>query len=119
MTGGAIRSVYCSMNIEDSTFQNNSVSDKVQGDGGAMFLYGNCTVKISNVLFSKCNAFFGGVIGRYANFTSIIMSNSSVIANTGSAIFLISGDTLEINNTTFFNNTSSRAGGAVKCKAVC
>ena len=119
VTGGAIRSVYCSMNIEDSTFQNNSVSDKVQGEGGAMFLYGNCTVKISNVLFSKCNAFFGGVIGRFANSTSIIMSNSSVIANTGSAILLTSGDTLEINNSTFFNNTSSRAGGAVKCKANC
>ena len=119
VTGGAIRSVYCSMNIEDSTFQNNSVSDKVQGSGGALFLYGNSTVKISNVLFSKCNAFFGGVIGRFANSTSIIMSNSSVIANTGTAIFIATGDTLEINNSTFFNNSSTRNGGAVECKANC
>ena len=119
VTGGAIRSDNSSMTIEYSTFQNNSVSDKVKGMGGGIFLFGNSTIKLSNVLFSKCHAYYGGVIGRFANFTSIIMSNSYVIANTGTAIFLITGDTLEINNSTFFNNSSPRDGGAVLCGVNC
>ena len=119
VTGGAIRSENCSLNIEYSTFQNDRVSDQVKGRGGGMFLYGNSTIKISNVLFSKCYACYGGAIGRFANFTTITMSNSSLIANTGTAILLVTGDTLDINYSTFFNNTSPRDGGAILCEVNC
>ena len=94
MVGGAIRSDNCSINMEYSKFQNNSVLNKEIGMGGGLFLFGNSTVKISNVLFSKCHARSGGAIGT--NFTKIIMSNSSVISNTGSAINLNPGDSFEL-----------------------
>ena len=115
--GGAIRIDSCSMIIEDSTFKNNSVAHKVMGAGGGLFLFDNSTLKISNVLFSKCHAKFGGAIA--SNFTTIIMSNSSVISNTGSAIYLNAGDTFEMNNCTFSNNSTPESGGAILCNGYC
>ena len=115
--GGAISTPKCFLNIEYSTFQNNSVLNKLIGMGGGLFLYDNSTIKISNVLFSKCHGSVGGAIGT--NFTTIIMSSSSVTANTGSAIHLLPGDTLEINNCTFFNNSAPQYGGAILCEHHC
>ena len=82
-----------------------------------MYLSENSTIKISNVLFSKCHASLGGAIGT--NFTEIIMYNSSVISNTGSAIYLTEGDTFEINNCTFLNNSTPVNGGAILCNDYC
>ena len=113
MFGGAIRSNNCFMNIEYSKFHNNGAFNKVLGMGGGLLLNGNSTLKISNVLFSKCDASRGGAI--FTNFTTIIMSNSSMISNTGSAIYLSDGDILGINNSTFCNNSALRTGGAISC----
>ena len=41
------------------------------------------------------------------------MSNSSIISNTGTAVHLVDGDSLEISNSVFFNNSSPRSGGAI------
>ena len=117
--GGAIKSIHSSMNLEYSTFQNNSVLDEADGMGGGLFIYGNSTIKISNVLFYKCHASKGGAIGRSTNFTTIIMSSSCVISNTGSAIYLILGDSFEINNSTFSNNSTPESGGAIFCRNYC
>ena len=115
LQGGAICNDNSSMNIEYSKFQNNSVLNKVFGRGGSLQLRNNCTTKISSVFFSKCHANVGGAIA--SNSTTIIMSNSSVTANTGSAIYLIYRDSLEINNSTFFNNSTPKQGGALLCQA--
>ena len=115
--GGAIRIDSCSMIIEYSTFKNNSVAHKVIEAGGGLFLFENSTIKISNVLFSKCHAKFGGAIA--SNFTTIMMSTSSVISNTGSAIYLNAGDTFEMNNCTFSNNSTPDSGGAILCNGYC
>ena len=111
MVGGAIQSENSSINMEYSKFENNSILNKEIGQGGCLFLFGNSAVKISNVLFSKCHASNGGAIA--SNSTTIIMSNSSVNSNTGSAIYLSPGDSFEINNCTFFNNSTPQTGGAI------
>ena len=115
--GGAISIKNCSMIIEYSTFKNNSVVHKVIGMGGGLFLYENSTIKISNVHISKCHAKFGGAIG--SNFTTIMMSTSSVISNTGSAIYLNIGVPFEMNNCTFSNNSTPDSGGAILCNGYC
>ena len=112
--GGAIYSENSSLNIEYSTFQNNSVLNKEIGEGGGLLLQGNSTIKISNVLLSECHARYGGAI--MSNSTTVIMSNSSLIANTGSAIALLEGNTLEIDNCTFLNNWTPESGGAILCR---
>ena len=112
--GGAVTIDFSSVNIESSNFENNSVSNKVIGKGGGVCLYSNSKIEISNVLFSKCHASSGGAISSQT--TSIILSNSFVIANTGSAIDLSNGDNLEINNNTFSNNSTPQHGGAIICR---
>ena len=115
--GGAISCSNCSININNTTFENNGISNKVIGMGGCLYLEGNSTMKISNVLLSKCYAIKGGAIRT--NFTTIIMSDSSVIANRGLAIFFLSSDIFEIRNSTFFNNSSPEDGGALICLTSC
>ena len=112
--GGAICNRNSSLNIECSTFQNNRVLNKVFGMGGGLDLSKNSTTTISNVFFSKCHANIGGAIS--SNSTTMIMSNSSVIANTRSAIHLMDGTSLEITNSTFFNNSTPHSGGAIACE---
>ena len=86
VSGGAICANNSTMNIEYSTFNNNSILDKIFGSGGSLYL-GNSTTKISNVIISKCHANKGAAISGFSS--KIIMSSSSLIANTGSAIFFI------------------------------
>ena len=97
--GGAISSYNSSMNVEYSTFENYSALNKDIGFGGGLFLTVNCTAKILQVRFSKCHARYGGAIAT--NFTKIIMTNSSLTANTGSAICLLRG-TLMTSTTAHF-----------------
>ena len=113
--GGVICNDNSSINVEHSNFKNNSVSDQAFGRGGGLYLIENSTTKLSNVLFSKCHANTGGAIA--SEFTTIIMSNSFVVANSRSAIYLRKGNTLEINNSTFYNNSSPQDGGAIECQA--
>ena len=114
--GGAILSSHSFLNVENSNFYNNSVLNEVIGMGGGLFLYGNSTTKISKVLFSKCHANLGGAI--VANFTKILMADSSLTSNTGSAIFLFI-NTADINNCTFVNNSAPYFGGAILCQLNC
>ena len=116
--GGAIFSTNGSMYIKNSKFQRNKVLDKIIGLGGGLFLDKNSTMKISNVLLSACHAINGAAIGT--NSSTFIMSNSYVTSNTGSAIFLLNGcngESSEINNSTFFNNSTPQEGGAIMCLA--
>ena len=120
MYGGAIamKSIGSSaLNIIYSSFTNNSALNKVMGMGGGLFLGGNCSVKLSNVLLSKCHAYEGGAI--LINSTKSIMSDSSVIHNIGSAIYLLKAMTFQINNCTFINNSSPENGGAIICLYYC
>ena len=112
--GGAISTANCSIYIENSKFRNNSVLNKVFGMGGGLFLYENSTMKISNVLISKCHGNVGAAI--VTNFSTLIISNSSVTANTGSAIYLFNRGSSEINNCTFVNNWTPKDGGAILCE---
>ena len=111
--GGTITSANCFMNIQHTKFKNNSVLNKVDGEGGALYLPYNSTIEISHTLFSKCHASIGGAIGT--NSSKIIMLNTSVIANTGSAVVLGKGDSMEINNSSFQNNSTPQGGGAIIC----
>ena len=112
MFGGTVTSVNCFMNIEYSKFQNHSVLNEVIGQGGVLYLLFNSTREISHTLLSNCHANSGGAIT--ANSTKIIMSNTSVIANTGSAEDLIDGNTFKINNSKFINNSAPLDGGAIR-----
>ena len=105
------------MNIEYSKFQNNSVLNKVNRKGGSLYLLYNSIMNISHSLLSKCHASMGGAIA--ANSTKIIMSNTSVIANTGSAIYMLYGYSFEINNSAFLNNSANQDGGAILCSSYC
>ena len=113
--GGAICSLESSMNIEYIKFINNSVLEMEFGQGGGLYLVGKSTTKMSNVLLSKCHASGGGAI--LSSSTTIIMSSSSITDNTGSAIYLSNGDSLEINISTFINNSKPKEGGAILCNA--
>ena len=113
--GGAMTGDGSFVNVESSNFINNSISNKEMGEGGGLYLVGNSTIKVSNVLLSKCHAYKGGAIA--GNFTTIIMVNSSIINNTGSATYLKYGKTFEIKNCTFLNNSSPENGGAIRCLA--
>ena len=113
--GGTITSVNCFMNIQHTKFKNNSVLNKVDGKGGGLYLPFNSTIEISHTLFSKCHASIGGAIT--SNSSTIIMFNSSVIANTGSAVVLGKGDSFEIKNSSFYNNSTPKDGGAIICDA--
>ena len=115
--GGAISSRNSILNAEYSHFKNNSVLNKTVGFGGGLYLYGNSTMKISNVLFSECHASFGGAIA--ANLSQIIMASTSLIANTGSATYLFEENSVDINNCTFFNNSTPFNGGAILCAIHC
>ena len=115
--GGAINSYHNFLNIEYSNFRNNSVLNKLMGWGGGLYLAGNCTAKISNVLFSECDATYGGAI--VANLTKTMMADTSLISNTGSAIYLIDGVSLDINNCTFINNSTPDSGGAILYMIYC
>ena len=117
MFGGSITSDNCSLNIEYTKFKNNTVLNKVIGEGGGLYLVYNSMIKISHTLLSKCHASSGGAIT--ANSTKIIVSNTSVIANTGSAIHLIDGDSFEIKNSKFVNNSAPDDGGSIVCEACC
>ena len=110
--GGAMAIFNSLVNIESSNFKNNSAFNKAIGMGGGLYLDGNSTTRITNVLFLRCHARLDGAIA--SNSTRVIMSNSSVISNTGSAIFLYGGDSLEISNSVFLNNSTPRDGGAIK-----
>ena len=114
---GAMCSHNSSVNIEHVNFENNYVLNKLFGSGGGLWLHKSSMTKISNVLFSKCHANQGGAIA--ANSSTIIMSKCSVIENTGSAIFLLDSDSLEINNSIFFNNSTPYKGGAIMCSTNC
>ena len=115
--GGAILCTHSFLNAENSNFKNNSVLEKLTGMGGCLFTE-NSIVKISDVLFSECHAHYGGAI--MANFTEIKMADSSLIANTGSAIFFLDRESLDINNCTFLNNSTPDDGGAaIACKRYC
>ena len=59
----------------------------------------------------------GGAIA--SSLTTIIMSISSVTENTGSAIYITDGDSIEINNCTFFNNSTPENGGTIMCLVYC
>ena len=109
--GGAICSAHSFINIEYSTFKKNRVLNLAFGQGGSLLLQENSTTNISNVIFSECHASRGGAIKSKS--TTIIMSNCFVIANTGSAIYLIGGTSLEIDNSTFSNNSTPEDGGAI------
>ena len=115
--GGAMYINSSFVDIQTSIFENNSILNKVMGNGGGFFLDGNSTMKISNVLISKCEASLWGAIA--ANFTTIIMSDTFVTANTGSAVHLINGDSLEISNSEYLNNFSPDDGGAINCEGDC
>ena len=116
--GGSIYCFYSFLNAEYSNFKNNSVLKKVHGmGGGCLCLKDNCKVKISNVIFSECHASFGGAIA--ANFSQIVMASTSLIANTGSAIYLYEEDFVDINNCTFVNNSTPQSGGAIMCLIYC
>ena len=115
--GGAIISNHSFLNIEHSDIKNNSVLNKETGIGGSFYLMGNSTIKISSVLFSECHAKYGGAI--VANFSTIIMINSSLTSNTGSAIYLLDGVFADINNCTFSNNSTPDDGGAITCQYYC
>ena len=116
--GGAICSLNSSINIKYSKFVNKSVLNKVIGRGGGLFLYENSTIKISNVFLSKCYAAYGAAIGSDSTIM-IMMSNSSVVSNTGSAITLSTGDTFEMNNCTFLKNWTPGDGGVIYCIGPC
>ena len=115
--GGAIFCYQSYLNVEYGNLINNNVINKEKGRGGGLFLTRNCTAKISNVLFSECHASNGGAIA--ANFTKMVMADSSLTANTGPAIFLIDRVPFEINNCTFLNNSSPVSGGAIFCPIYC
>ena len=115
--GGAISSYHSFLNVEYSNFKNNSVLNKKLGGGGCLYLLDNSTAKISKVLFTECHANHGGTIT--ANLAKIIMADSSLTANTGSALYLFEGVFIEINNCTFSNNSTPHHGGAITCIRYC
>ena len=113
--GGAICGFFSVLNVEYRYFKNNSVLNR--GQGGGLFYAENCTMKILNVLFYECHANFGGaIVARFANTT---MTNSSLIANAESAIYLFNETSFNINNCTFLNNSTPLNGGAIVCLEYC
>ena len=77
--------VYCSAIIEDSLFTNNSAQNKAVAHGGGLYVHLGSTVNISRVNLFQNEAQFGGAIFA-ADFSRIILSNSSLEGNKGSAI---------------------------------
>ena len=118
LCGGAISSTYSFMNDEYSIFKNNSAANEAMGMGGSIFIQNNSTVQISNVLFSESHASRGGTIKSMYS-TTITMCNTSVTASTQSAMYLLNGVSLEVNNCIFSNNSTPENGGAIMCKYSC
>ena len=116
--GGAISTFNSSLNVSYSIFRNNRAVDKGVGSGGGILAINNSTMKISNVTFSKCYARMGGAIATFS-FTKTIMSDSSLNANTESAIILFGGVSFEIDNCMFLNNSTPEEGGAIRCVISC
>ena len=110
--GGAISTaVYCSTIIEDSLFTNNSAQNKAVAHGGSLYVHLGSTVNISRVNLFQNEAQFGGAIFA-ADFSQIILSNSSLEGNKGSAIYSVNNISLQINDSWLYNNSAPK-GGAV------
>ena len=119
--GGAMYLFNSSLSVSNTTFENN-----IAGAFGSVIYNHHSFLNIEYSNFKNNSVLnnlrrilrkYGGAIA--ANFTKIIMTNSSLAANTGSAIYLIDGVSLDINNCTFFNNSTPDGGGAIMCLVYC
>ena len=113
MFGGAIHGTEnCLVILKEGSLKSNSLSTKTNGIGGGIAGVRNCTLKIFKVHFLENKAQYGGAIGGYYT-SNIMVLNSSFVANTGSAIFLAFKGTLNIDNSSFINNSTPLKGGAI------
>ncbi|MBT3980516.1 MAG: hypothetical protein HOE90_04135 [Bacteriovoracaceae bacterium] len=122
-TGGAIVSTstnpnrYSSAIISDSLFIQNIATN---GAGGAIFAsYSEVEVDHSGLIQNQAS-YYGGAIGL--NYASLVMENSSVGENHaysygGGGIFAKYDSNVDLNHTTFYLNTSSYAGEALRLES--
>jgi filamentous hemagglutinin family protein len=104
--GGAQINAGSTLNINNSTFSNNSANT-----GGAIYNQGTAT--ITNSTFSSNSANFGGAITNQgiATITNSTFSGNSS-QNEGGAIYNFA-NTATIRNSTFFGNSANSSGGAI------
>ncbi len=95
-SGGAIRSVNASTNIQNSEFFNNS-TDGIYTYGGGISINGYSTVMAGNITHIIKNCLFAGNTSAYD----------------GGAIICMGGANPQIQNCTFSRNTATELGGTI------
>ena len=111
--GGAIHGIgNSSVILKESSLKSNSLSTKRMGIGGGVVCSKNCTTAIFNVHFLKNKAQYGGAIGAMYT-SSLMVFNNLFVFNMGTATFLAEGSSLDIDNSSFINNSTPLKGGAV------
>ena len=111
--GGAIHvTLNCSVVLNESTLKSNSLSTKKRASGGGILGSLNSTLRFFKVNFLTNKAQYGGaIVGFYTS--SITVLNSSFVSNTGSAIVLANKASLDIDYSSFMNNSTPFKGGAI------
>ena len=127
--GGAIAAWNGNITVNDSVFKNNSAKyyseNTIQedyngyfGDGGAILGYSNDNITITNSVFEgNASGASGGAVAFY-NGPKATIANSTFTSNstTGSGgAVAFSGQTLNITDTNFVNNTAKQ-GGAINAE---
>ena len=109
--GGVVHITDSSFIAESVTFQNNTASTAVQGDGGAIYAEG-CTIHALNSLFTgNWGAGTGGAI--YINADVLKIFNTSFSHNNafwGGVIKVYNVREIQLNNSIFDNNFSNTRG---------
>lgn len=113
-SGVAIYSYYSTLSIEDSTFENNSSTSTASFGAGAIYAIGGRTM-VTNSQFSENIGGSGGAINATSG--SLYVTQSYFNGNRanryyGGAIYSNSAQ-LEMQGSTFEDNSSYRQGGAV------
>ena len=119
---GALYAYYSQINVADSTFTNNNVTND-DGDGGAISAY-DCILFVTDSTFTKSTVSgrggLGGAVYVQSGYTSIsnstFTSNAVTTVNGEGGAVLVAYGVAELSFTTFLENTvigDYGAGGAV------
>jgi hypothetical protein len=114
--GGGVFCLNCSSIIEDNEFWENSSNVAANLDGGAVFLYGNCSGSIARNVFKNNSGHEGGALLVSQSAATLTISHNLFWSNTatwggGVAIGNDASPTLEKN--TFYDNAANVTGAAL------
>lgn len=125
-TGGSVGGIFMfgggisNANVSNSTFRNNRTTNSAYGFGGAITLWNNASLILSDSILEQNQARYGGAIyiddasNSILDFDNLIFRQNSAI-QAGGAIYSKSENIsmLQIDGTTFANNTAVSYGGGI------